>query len=145
MVPAMSNLKSTIDQLAQSFAAGILEAIRGASLQELLVEGGHGVAAKRGRGSVPTKTVTTHTTPTASASPRASKGRLARRSADDVAKVVDLVVDALKKSGAGMRSEELQKALKLSKKEIVRPITQALAARKIKKTGQKRATTYFAK
>jgi len=45
----------------------------------------------------------------------------------------------------GLRSEQLQKALKLTKQEIVGPIAAALAAKKIVKTGEKRATTYFAK
>jgi hypothetical protein len=35
--------------------------------------------------------------------------------------------------------------LKLDKKEITRPLAEALAAKKISKRGQKRSTAYFAK
>jgi hypothetical protein len=56
-----------------------------------------------------------------------------------------LITKALAGAAKGLRSEELQNALKLSKKEIVGPLNQALAAKKVTKKGQKRATTYFAK
>ena len=43
-----------------------------------------------------------------------------------------------------MTSEELQKALSIDKKVLVRPIAEALAEKTLRKTGQKRATRYFA-
>jgi hypothetical protein len=49
----------------------------------------------------------------------------------------------LKDAKDGMRSEELQKVLSIEKNAIVRPIIEALEAKKIRKTGQKRAITYF--
>ena len=55
------------------------------------------------------------------------------------------MVGALKKAKNGMRSEQLQRALRLDKKEITGPINEALAAKKISKKGQRRATTYFAR
>ncbi len=58
--------------------------------------------------------------------------------------MIGLVVDHLKKNKNGLRSEQLQKALKLDKKEITRPLEQALGEKKITKKGQKRSTTYFA-
>ena len=51
----------------------------------------------------------------------------------------------LKETKGGMRSEELQKALGLDKKTITRPLTMALAEKMIRKSGQKRSTTYFAR
>ena len=58
---------------------------------------------------------------------------------------MESVVGALKKKKNGMRSEQLQKLLKLDKKEISGPLAEALTARKITKKGQRRATTYFAR
>ena len=49
----------------------------------------------------------------------------------------------LKEHKGGLRSEQLQKVLHLSKREIVRPISDALATKKISKKGEKRSTTYF--
>ena len=76
---------------------------------------------------------------------RGKGGRLARRSPEDLQHVVGLIVGKLGERKAGMRSEELQKALKLDKKEITGPLNLALSTKKVVKTGQKRSTTYFAK
>ncbi len=51
----------------------------------------------------------------------------------------------MSKEKSGLRSEQLQKALGLDKKEITGPLNEALASKKIRKTGQRRSTTYFAK
>jgi len=72
-------------------------------------------------------------------------GRLARRSAEDIEKVIGLIVAQLGKHKGGLRSEQIQKELKLSKKEIVGPLTQAVAAKTIAKKGQKRATVHLVK
>jgi hypothetical protein len=56
-----------------------------------------------------------------------------------------LVVGALKQAPEGLRSEHLQRVLKLSKKEIVGPLALALSQKKVSKKGQRRSTTYFAK
>jgi hypothetical protein len=157
----MPVLKNAIEGLAQQFTAGILAAIRSASLEDLLADSG--AASKRGPGR-PAKVVTASPPapakkrgrgrPRKSASPaaaaatpkkRAKGGRLARRSPEDIEKVIGLITKALTGAGKGLRSEELQKALKLDKKEITGPLTQALAAKKISKKGEKRATTYSLK
>jgi hypothetical protein len=138
------SLKNRISALAEEFSAGVLAAIRSASLEEILSEGGcsrgpapHAPAAaasaaepaKRGPGR-----------------PRGRKsGRLARRSPEQIAQVVESIVGALKKNKAGMRSEQLQKLLGLDKKEISGPLNEALEGKKITKKGQRRATTYFAR
>jgi hypothetical protein len=72
-------------------------------------------------------------------------GRLKRRSPADIERVIGLVVKALGEHKAGLRSEQLQKVLKLSKKEITGPLAQALGAKQITKKGEKRSTTYFSK
>ena len=143
-------LKNKITSLAEEFSAGILAAIKSASLQELLAESG--AAPRRGPGRPAKVASEPAAAPSAEARARArgegsedQGGRLVRRSPEDIDKVVALVVGALKKAKGGLRSEQLQKELGISKKEIVRPIEQALVAKKITKKGQKRATTYFAR
>ena len=56
-----------------------------------------------------------------------------------------LIVAKLGEHKDGLRSEQLQKELKLDKKEITGPLMLALSKKKITKKGQKRSTTYFAK
>src|SRR5439155_14372731 len=110
-------LKQTISELADNFAKGILQAIRGASLEEILGESGR-------KGPV-RETQATGAAGAASSTPkrRGRPGRLARRSSEDIEKVVKMVIEALSSAAAGMRSEELQKALKVFKQEITRPLT----------------------
>jgi hypothetical protein len=126
------SLKTEIEILAQRFADGVFAALRHASLEDML----------DGRTAGP-KTPPAKTTKTRSAS-KAKRGRV-RRSPSDLAQVTGLIVAKLREHRAGLRSEQLQKVLKLGKRDIVGPLTAALAAKKIVKTGEKRATTYFAR
>jgi len=128
-----TSLRSALDALAHSFASGVLAAIREASIDDLLAESGGG--ARRGArprgGGTGAKTT--------------KSGRLARRSAKDIAKAVDQVVTLVKKSKTGMRSEEIKKALGLDVREVPRILKTAVQTKKLKAKGQKRATTYTAK
>ena len=67
-----------------------------------------------------------------------------RRSPADIARALDAVVILVRKSKAGLRSEEIRKALKLDVREVPRVLKEGLAKKKLKSKGQKRATTYFA-
>jgi hypothetical protein len=132
----MPNLNSSIQSLAATFAAGVLQAIRSASLEEILSEGS---VAKRGPGRPPSKRGPGRP-PMASTSKR-----LARRSAKDIATVTDSIVALVKKHASGLRSEQIRAQLGIAKKEWMRPLEAALASKKLTKKGEKRATTYFAK
>jgi len=133
---AKSSMKSSLQSLAASFADAVLDAIKGASLQELLAESGK---AKRGPGR-PRGSRASPASP-----PRATKaGRLKRRSAEDIAAALDQVVALVKKHKAGFRAEQIRKALKMQAKEMPRVLAEGLAKNKLKKRGQKRATTYTA-
>ena len=129
------SLKKTIESMAETFADGLLRAIRAASLDELLgateVRPAGPPRAKAGSSAPKTR--------------RSRAGQRGRRSPKQIATVMASVVAALKGAKDGMRSEDLQKALSVDKKTIVRPITAALEAKVIRKTGQKRATRYFAR
>lgn len=80
--------------------------------------------------------------PTPSA--RTATGRLARRSASDIGSLVDSIVSLLGQHPNGLRAEQIRGTLGLDAKELPRPLADGLAAGTITKTGQKRATTYFA-
>ncbi|WP_394845142.1 hypothetical protein LZC95_49970 [Pendulispora brunnea] len=138
----MSNLKNEINRLAETFAQGVLAAIRGASLDEIS-GGGDGRArsssakapeAARGRGSSAPK------------APGAKRGgRLHRRSEEELGAIGDNIIALLKNHPEGLRAEQIRAELNLDAKELPRPIKDLLAAKKLKTKGQKRATTYFAK
>jgi hypothetical protein len=72
-----------------------------------------------------------------------SSSRLARRSPDQIKTALASIVSLLKQKKGGLRSEQIQSALKLSKRELLSPIDLGLHTKAIKKKGQRRATTYF--
>jgi hypothetical protein len=129
----MPTLQSRLNELAESFADAVLDAIRSASLDVLQANGG---IVGNGRRARPGKTT---------ASPKKPNGRLPRRSAADIAKVLDQVVAIVKKEKDGMRSEEIRKALNLDVREVPRVLKEGLAKKRLRSKGEKRATTYFAK
>jgi hypothetical protein len=128
-----TSLRNTLNQMATQFATGVINAIRAASLEEILAETGgatgRGVSAASLNGG----------------GRRGRKGRLERRSAQDISKLVERIVALLSSKPRGLRAEQIREELGLEAKELPRPIAEALAANKVSKTGQKRATTYFAK
>jgi hypothetical protein len=130
----MSSLRENLESLAASFAIEVVRAIQGSSLEELVGEVSAG--SRRGRpaaaGSAP------------KAVRRAKGGRLSRRSSEDIAAALERIVGVLRKQQDGMRAEQIRKALHMQAKEMPRVLSEGLAKRKLKKKGQKRATTYFA-
>jgi hypothetical protein len=74
---------------------------------------------------------------------RKGGGRLARRSPEQITAVADSIVSLLEKHPDGLRSEQIRAILKLDRKEIPRPIQEALDKNRITSEGQKRSTTYF--
>lgn len=58
--------------------------------------------------------------------------------------MVDNIVTLLEKNPGGLRAEQIREALNCQAKELPRPLADALAEGRITKSGQKRATTYFA-
>jgi hypothetical protein len=137
----MSNsLRSNIQAAAAVFTSSVLEAIRGASLEELLAESGSG--ARRGPGRPPRAGAAA----ARGGSPvrEARSGRLKRRSAKDIAAALDRVVGLVKKHKAGLRAEQIREQLKMQSKEMPRVLKEGLGKKKLKAKGQKRATTYTA-
>jgi hypothetical protein len=147
-----TNFRSTVTELATHFASALLDAIRTASLDELLAEAGTG----RGKASAALGGLVGKVAPAAprrgpgrppgsGAGARRKPGRLPRRSADDLEGMVQQIVDLLAEHPGGLRAEQLRSALNVDARELPRPLQQALDKKLVTKQGQKRATTYFAK
>ena len=130
----MSTLHSQLASLADSFANAVLEAIKGASLAELLTES-RAPAAKARR-----EQTNGAPRPTRGRSP----GRLKRRSSDDIAHALDKVVGLVKRHKNGLRAEQIRDQLGMLAKEMPRVLKEGLSKKQLKSRGQKRATTYFA-
>jgi len=133
----MSTLHQTINALASEFAHSLLRALRNASLDEIISEthAGHsatGGGRRRGRA------------PSSGAAARRGGGRLRRRSQNDINAVVTKIVSLLKANKKGLRAEEIRAQLHLDRREIPRPLAEALRKKLVSKKGKKRATTYFA-
>jgi hypothetical protein len=135
-----NHLHSRISALAASFVDSVLTAVKSSSLQEL-VGSSSGVRAETrvARSAPPAR-------PSAAAPAQvAPGGRLPRRSGEDIAKVLEVVVSLLGSRKNGLRAEQIRAELNLQAKELPRILKEGLARKKIRAVGQKRATTYFAK
>jgi hypothetical protein len=135
------SLRARLNDLASSFTASVLDAIRGASLEELLTESSEGTdgprRASRASGGRTAAVV-------AAAAPRRRGGRLPRRSATDIGNAIDQIVELLNQHPDGLRAEQIRQELNIEAKELPRPLKEGLYAGRLSKMGQKRATTYFA-
>jgi len=141
--PRMSgNLHSQLHSLADSFVTEVLDAIRGASLDELLSDTSRSPATPSTRRQPAARA----SAPAAAPKPgrRSGGGRLPRRSPDDIAAALEQVVSTVKAHKDGMRAEEIRSTLGMQAKEMPRVLKEGLMKRRLRSKGQKRATTYFA-
>jgi hypothetical protein len=131
----MPTLRSQLDSLAATFASAVVNAIRGASLHELVADGRTTPAARPTSGPVAKAAV-----------PKTTRsGRLKRRSTEDIGQVLDQVVSLVKKNRDGLRAEQIRTELSLQAKELPRVLKEGLRSKRLRKAGQKRATVYSAK
>ena len=122
MAPMESPLKQRIAILAEQFAEQVVKAV-----SEMVTDMLHGGAPRGGR------------------SARSAPGprRHARRSSEDLGQTVDRVVAELARHPDGIRAENLRETMGLERGPMVRAVTQAIADKRVRKTGEKRSTTYF--
>ena len=144
MTLSMPSLNSQLETLAHSFVNDVISAIRGSSLQELLVPGVRKPAARTsrpatagGEGGMPD--------PLSAPVKKGKAGRLKRRSAEEITALLGKIVLLVKTHKDGMRAEEIRAKLGLESKEMPRILKEGLAKKNLSTKGQKRATTYFAK
>jgi len=130
---------SEITDLASTFAAAVLRAIRGASVEEIRALAAEPAApvgarsASPGKGSAPTRKV-----------PRTPAGRLHRRSPAEIARALAKVVALVKEHKGGLRAEQIRKKLGMQAKEMPRVLKEGLEQRSLRSKGEKRSTTYSA-
>ena len=126
-------LHTSITALAQSFADAVLDAVRGANLEEILELSNGGKASRGGRGRA-------QATPAG----RTSSGRLRRRSPAEIANLLQDVVSLVKRNKGGLRSEQIRQTLGMEAKEMPRVLKEGLAKKVLQSKGVKRSTTYTA-
>ena len=132
-----NQLHSRISGLVSSFVDSVLDAVKSSSLQEILDGSGANRAGPRAaKGAL---------APRAARVPVARSGRLPRRSAEDIAKTLEVVVSLLGSRKNGLRAEQIRTELNMQAKELPRILKEGLGRKKIRAVGQKRATTYFAR
>ena len=146
-------LRDSIQQMAAAFASAVLQAVRSASLEDVHHESRSQAAhaapalrAAKARVATHAPAAKKSAAPAVASAPArlGRKGRLGRRSSSDIASVIVRIVSLLDGHPGGLRAEQIRSSLSLLSKEMPRPIAEALAAKKISKVGEKRATTYFA-
>ena len=119
----MSRLHRTIDGLAFEFAHRVLRAVRDASLAE--------IASGR----------------VALAKPK--KGKRVRRSPEELGRLADKIVSLVSRHPKGILAEKLKRAMgvpagNVGAKAFTKPLSFALASKRIKKLGARRQTIYVA-
>ena len=130
MVALKDEFVATVTGAAEEVFAGIMSAIGTASLEELAGGGDTGPARKK-RSAAPSR------------ARAASSGRLARRSPEEIEKVVSAVVALLRRKKDGLRAENIREALDMDVREVPRVLKAAIESKRIKiLSGQKRSTTY---
>jgi uncharacterized Zn finger protein len=67
-----------------------------------------------------------------------------RRSSAAIGETLDTIVALLRRHPSGLRAEQIRAELQVPATALPRPIAEGLAAKRIRKTGHKRSTTYHA-
>ncbi len=147
-ITSSAELHRLIERLAQAFAYGLVDAVAGATFDDLTQ------LASDARPLVRSVPVARHSSrPTqltlplgSSPATEASEAPVKRRRTDmpPRADVLASIVAHLRTLPEGGRAEELRRDLGLDKPTFIRAINDGLATEEIRKTGQLRATKYFA-
>jgi hypothetical protein len=129
----MSSLEAEITALTQEFVARLVEAIRNASFADVA-----SLSVPRARGAGEAKP--RHSPPSA---PTPSRGRH-RETATHRAEIGERIAGALRAAPTPMGVRALSSTLGIAPDQLAGPIKELRAAGKIRKHGDKRATTYSA-
>ena len=131
----MNAFKEMISGLAEEFVSAILEAVRGASLDDLSSVGGSSTKTHAAGGYRP---------PVAKKSGGGKGGKRVRRSEEAIQEVAEQIAVFVKKHKDGVGAETIREELGIDRKDLSRPMTEALGQKLISKRGEKRGTLYFA-
>jgi hypothetical protein len=134
---AKSQIENEIQARTEAFAAELSVLIRKAALEavESALAGSSTTApARRGKKVASKKTT----------KKKATRKKRGRRSAEDIEALAGQVHQFVM-ANKGSRLEEISAGIGVASKELKRPVTDLLAAKALRKEGQKRGTKYFAK
>lgn len=127
------SLRSKISDLAAAFAADVIESLRAASLHDLAALGSNS------SNSPPVRALrATEPKSTAGTAPRRTRKRRAKRGGGPAT----ILLDTLAKNGGSMIAEKLRAAVGITKAAFVYAMRKLVAEGAVKKTGERRATTY---
>ncbi|CAN5811297.1 hypothetical protein BH09MYX1_BH09MYX1_53040 [soil metagenome] len=129
-------LHADLRDLCTTFTSGILQAIRKATVGELVEIAGPSPQAPESRARAVQP-------PATSRGPRRRRGRLTRRTSEQLAETLARVVALVRQHSQGLRSEEIKKALDLDARELPRVFALGFAQKTLRSKGQKRSTRYF--
>lgn len=123
-----SSIQESMTAISGDIAEVVMEAIRELSLDDLMgsVVGGRSKATAK------------------SSSKKSSGGKRVRRSAEALQEMAEQIASYVRKHKDGVSAENIREELDIERKDIPRPIAEALSQKLISKRGQKRATLYFA-
>ncbi len=146
----MSTVQASIEGLITEFGKNLLNIInaREDRIREILGEGTaapdlYSSPVRRGRPPKVAWTEGVGPEPVKAAKGRKGKGgRLPRRSQEDIESMANDIVAFVARKPDGFRAEAIRAALKIDKREWMRPLQAALDSKKLKKSGEKRATVY---
>ena len=145
----MSNMNTEIQKLATTFTESLIATVRaslhGAMADAMAAQLGEEpkVVRRRGIGQVGRMLRKAAKRVKAKAKAKTTE-RLARRSPEDLAKLEDRIAKFVAKHPEGSRAEDIRDSLGLVTKEMPLPLANLLDAGRLRKKGEKRATTYFA-
>jgi hypothetical protein len=125
-------------KLAETFADGVLDAVRSATVEEIL--SGKRIARKPSLPPPPRRPARPSRAP--ARKPRSEQAAAGSGSGASNDAVVATLLGVLAKEPNGVRSEELRAKLGVDRRVMATAIAYTLSTRQIRKTGSRRSTTY---
>jgi len=131
----MAEMNARLRALTEQFASDIVTALRTLSLAEILGEG-----AAKGSTNTPARKPTTKATATKAPAAKATRGARGKHGVS-----ADRIVEILKQHKGEMRSQDLRKALGVSKGPMSYHVKLAIAAKRVGMRGTRAKAVYFAR
>jgi hypothetical protein len=150
--PPMTNaLRTQIHQFAAQFAAAVLTAVRGASLEDILAETTAGAPSrsaaptkgKRGRGRPKGSKNRSPAAKHAVASAKAAPRKVGRPAKTNTAGIVESIVAYVRQHPA-TSGEAARKSLGIDRNKWSPSVAKAIESKKLRKQGERRSTKYWA-
>ena len=140
------DLESEIQVRIQAFAQEMSTLMRQAAMEAMEDALGGGTGTRRARATPAAKAKGTpgRKPKAGKKAPAAKKRRGGKRTAAELLVLEEEFLKEVKKAG-GRRVEEIGKAMGVSTKDLALPVKKLLSDKKIKTTGKRRATRYFAR